>query len=147
MTQQRNIARRTARTTAFAVACVLAATALPAQAELYRWVDANGQVHYSDKKPNQNAAPAGDAETLQFAPGSAAAKAQRDRAEADAREAEKVAARCSSARSQLDTYTRAVSLVRQQPDGSEVELTPEQRAELIEQAQRNVASNCQDSTG
>lgn len=147
MTQQQSTAQRIAHMASVAAAFVLATAWLPAQAELYRWVDDSGQVHYSDKKPDQNNPRAGEAETLKFAPGSVAAKARRDQAEAEAREAEKVVARCTAARSQLDTYTRAVSLVRQQPDGSEVELTPEERVELIEQAQRKVASNCTEPTG
>ena len=137
MTQHRCKTKRTAL-----AAMLLVAVAAPAQAELYRWVDDNGQVHYSDKKPNQNTAPTGVAETLQFAPGTAANKAKRDQAAAQALEDEKVAERCAAARRQLNTYRRAVSLVREAPDGTEVELLPEERVALIEQSQAKVAEDC-----
>lgn len=139
MTPHRNI---TARRLPAMAALALLMLAAPAQAELYRWVDDNGQVHYSDKKPNQNERPASNAETLQFAPGTAAASAKRQQADAEAREAEAVAERCGAARAQLDTYRRAVTLVRQGPDGTDVELLPSERVALIEQSQAKVADAC-----
>lgn len=127
-----------------AMIVLLLGLASPAQAELYRWVDDSGQVHYSDKKPNNNEQPTGVAETLDFAPGTAAAKARRDRAEAEARENERIAERCGAARAQLEAYRRAVSLVRQGPDGAEVELSSSEREALIEQSQAKVDAACQE---
>lgn len=129
------------------VAALMLLLAPVASAELYRWVDDNGQVHYSDKKPNQNEQRTSAAETLQFAPGTAAAKARRDRAAAEALEAEKVAERCGAARAQLETYRRAVSLVREDANGNEVELLPSERVELIERSQAKVAEACGEPAG
>ena len=40
-------------TTLLLMCCVLAV--MPASAQIYKWVDANGKVHYSDQKPPDNA--------------------------------------------------------------------------------------------
>lgn len=39
-------------TTASCITLLLAALSLHAQAEVYKWVDADGSIHYSDIKPN-----------------------------------------------------------------------------------------------
>lgn len=130
-------------------ACVLALASLvpPATAQVYRWVDDAGQVHYSDKRPTDAERQASDAQSVTFAPGSTAAAAARQAEQRAAQASEVQAERCQQARSQLDTYTRAVSLVRTGPDGQDVELLPEERVALIQRAQDKVAAACGDDAG
>lgn len=69
-------------------------TALPASAQMYKWVDANGKVQYSDKPPPSNVkteklrapspAPSAPAASA-FAPGEAKGGAQKDAAKAGPR--------------------------------------------------------------
>jgi hypothetical protein len=42
----------------YVVLAVLLAAALPAQAEVYRWVDKDGVIHYTDQPPTKDAKPA-----------------------------------------------------------------------------------------
>ncbi len=46
-----NITRKVSWSRVIVLTVGLAALSLPAQAEVYRWVDANGKVHFSDRKP------------------------------------------------------------------------------------------------
>lgn len=138
-------ARHSAKWILPALAAGLLATT--ASAQVYRWVDDDGQVHFSDKKPTEADREAPPAETLQFAPGSTAAVAQRQAQQQAALREEARAERCQQARNQLDTYSRAVSLVRTGPDGEDVELLPSERAELIERAQAKVAGACDEPPG
>ena len=39
----------------FFLVCIICAAASSVNAEVYRWVDENGKVHYSDKKPKEQA--------------------------------------------------------------------------------------------
>lgn len=110
-----------------------------AQAAVYRWVDEQGQVHYSDKPRGQNAS------RHNFAPGSVGATADRRRA-AEAEAAEVAAAeRCQSARDQLQQFESAASLVERSATGEERELTPEEREQHISRARARVADACEEA--
>ena len=117
-------------------AAVAACVAPLAFAEVYRWVDANGQVHYGDRPP------ASSTQAVKFKPGTTAETARR---ELDAREAARLQARvsaCEAAKSQLQTYNRAVKLVLQDPDGSQRELDAGEREDLIAETSLRVRSTC-----
>ncbi|MCK9194239.1 MAG: DUF4124 domain-containing protein [Nevskia sp.] len=61
---------------------ILAAVALPASAEVYRWTDAKGVVHYTDKPPAADAKPVELPPLQTFSAGPAAAPSAPDTAAA-----------------------------------------------------------------
>ena len=105
------------RTLALSLLCVALAT--PATAEIYRWTDANGAIHFSDTPPKQKRRASVDVRPTVTVPMSEnirqADKVRQSRAEVDrllepgsndryarARETEKLARLCEKYRKQLD---------------------------------------------
>lgn len=111
-----------------------------ASAEVYRWVDESGQVHYSDK------APARAADRVEFAPGSAGADSRRDARVRSQADAVRRAQECTAARQRRDDYLDAAELVERGPDGSQRRLDETERRAAIARAQADVARLCEDET-
>lgn len=131
-------------------------------AELSKWVDEHGKVHYSDQLPPPNV----KVKTLRVtsnaeAPASAAAapktiaeqevelkKAQRVRKEAAekaAKEQEKIEAdktNCANAQQNLRALQGGVRMVEVDAKGERYYLDDEQRRQRIEKAQENVKTYC-----
>lgn len=140
--------------------CTLLAAAPAAGAEIYRWVDEHGEVHYGDRPP------AGGAEAIELAPGvvdppgdPAAAqrrrrqqkvidafgkqRAEREAAREEARaEAEERQARCRKARERLAQASDARYLYVPAEDGARDVLSDEQRRRLTERMQQAVERWC-----
>ena len=119
------------RLTLTALCCCFAATAFAA--DVYKWKDAQGRVHYGDqakqgsKKINASPAPA-------EAPADADAKAQR---------AKKVA-ECGRKRDQLMTYQNATRIVEKDALGNEKDYSDADRLRLIQVTQKQIADQCAD---
>ena len=144
-------------------ALLLAAADSMAAQEMYRWVDANGEVHYSDQPPppevkdyrsmTRSGTAAGTAYEAQSEEESLAereAEFQRRRAqeaEAEAK-AEQVEAErkknCDLARGQYNTISAGGRISRRDAAGEVVYLTDEQIAEETEQAQAEKEKWCND---
>lgn len=139
--------------------CLIVLLLIPfaAAAEMYRWVDAQGHVHYSQVRPAQAAA-----EKLAPAPPPAAEGGQSNlsryaeqldqtRASLESRrakqdeQAQRKQASCSQARGQLklngDFEGRTFSVDEK---GERSYWTPEQHAQVRSQLQAQIAENCRD---
>lgn len=106
-----------------------------AAAPVYKWVDAQGQVHYGDTpKPGwtrvDRAAPAPGAAARTPAPA------------VDEVQAQLRIEQCARRREQLETYQNASQVVTRDVLGSERVLSETERLKLIEQTQRQVAELC-----
>jgi hypothetical protein len=150
---------RAARTNV-CLAAALFAWQITASAEIYRYVDDNGEVVYSQTPP-----PNGDATTITPAPGpsAAAAAAARERlrrqleerfdrrsaedraAEEAAQEAARAEQRkqnCRAARTNLTTLQNLGPRRLELPDGRVVRPNAEQHHRLIEDSQRHIRDHC-----
>lgn len=118
-----------------------------ASAEIYRWVDENGQVHYSDR-PN----PVAKSVSLDE-PSEAPAKyvvpvdENADGSSADAkklsqRSAEVRQEQCEKAKTRLASYKDAGSVVRRDEFGEETEVSAEDRVELIVKTEAQIEKLC-----
>ena len=130
----------------------LAVVALPASAQMYKWTDASGRIHYSDTPP-----PEGKAEEIKVAPAAAPApKGQswqdRERESAQRRLAQQQeeakappepngAQRCAAARGILSTLD-GKAVFQKDKDGNRVYLEDKDRAALEKAANATVAQNC-----
>ncbi len=142
---------------------ILSATSLPALAQLYKWVDANGQVHYSDKPPPASAkrektlnirnvpAPAPPSEG-----GTATAKSaaeqdlefrkrkveQEEEQKKAAAEAETERENCARAQEKLRLYEEAGRVYRVDEQGERQYLSDEGRERGMAQAREEIAKYC-----
>lgn len=116
-----------------------------ATAEVYRWVDEDGEVHYSDR-------PVQGSESVDVdvpPPGESDSNAAPDEypagADPDAEKAKVRAAQCELAKTRLKSYEEAETLLRRNEDtGEEAELSADERVDLIVQTQRRVREWCGD---
>ena len=128
---------------------------------IYKWIDDDGQVHYSQTPP-----PNRPAELIQGAPPPAndpaavrgnlqrqldafdERRAQRDEAFAEQKEKEEVARikkqNCETARKNLANLRRGGNNAYMTPEGEVVRLTDEDRAKRIEDAKQGIEDNCEE---
>lgn len=140
--------------------------AAPVGAQIYRWTDAEGQVHFSQTPPSgveyQTLEPATAPEdTAEAAEGEAGpsglqafleqrerqrAQAARARAEAQAQQAAERQRRkaCAAARARVEQLrsTPPFRLAVRSADGSLARMTPEQHAARLAEAEQDVARHC-----
>ena len=134
---------------------LLCTLALPAAAQVYRWVDKNGQVHYSSAKPPevkvdelkiQSANSLGGEASATAAPTSAPVAAPivpNDPNAALQREVQTLnKQRCSAAKAIAARYEGAPYLEKANADGSKARLTPEAEAGERARIKSDVASAC-----
>jgi hypothetical protein len=145
------------------LAIVLATLAAPAGAEIYKWSDAQGKVHYGDQAPSSsipipfNPQTSKDAEAramearrqaadqaarvrLEQEKAREAANRQRDASEAEAR---RKAENCQRARSNLETLQRAYGrITKVDAQGRTQVLDAAARQAEMERAMRYIAENC-----
>ncbi len=123
------------------IACALWATA--ATAAVYRWVDKQGEVHYSDV-PVKGAQPV---DTRTWRPSQPAPRAASEDAEDTAADKAPMSQedKCALAKKNLTDYQNAPGLVKRDQYGAEHKLSDEERAQAIERAKGNVAKYCGDS--
>lgn len=128
---------------ALRIACliVLAASIGPAAAEkVYRWVDAQGKVHYSDQ-------PRGNAQPVEVKPGSGPGNpAAAAPAPSDTQSAVQKAVDCEKQRSQLETYRQAERIVEKDALGTEREYTAEQKERLVKLTEESFRAACGSSS-
>ena len=128
----------TIRTLAFALVATL--TALPAAAQVYKWTDANGKVHYSSEKPPEVEAktlkldpgPTAGAPTTGAAPAAAPTTAVDPNAKPNDDVNKQLAAldeqRCTAAKAVAARYETAPYLQKNGPDGKPTKLSIEDEA-------------------
>ncbi|HSO05902.1 MAG TPA: DUF4124 domain-containing protein [Pelomicrobium sp.] len=144
------------------LAVILACLTLPAGAELYKWVDSQGKVHYSDRPPPNAAQKSTTMKGAVSAPAPAATASpapqktikeqeleyrQRKAEEAEAaakaqKEADMRAQNCRNARGNLNTYTEGGRVVRFNAQGEREYVGDEERVREIERWQREVERWC-----
>ncbi|MEW6167378.1 MAG: DUF4124 domain-containing protein [Pseudomonadota bacterium] len=142
---------------------VIAAAAFAASAgQVYKWVDPNGRVHFSDTpRPGWTAidlnAP-GTAEAAAAEPAAADATQARDATSDAAVEDEGAGAgaaispqlraeECARAREQLESYRNATKIVERDAEGKEKEYSTKERLQLIQQTQQRVTELCSPQPG
>lgn len=140
------------------LALLLAVLAAPAAAQLYKWKDSQGNVIYSDRPPPDASQ---KSTTLKAPPAAPAApptqqksvkeqeldfrQRQTERAEAAAKaqkEADLRAQNCTSARSNLSTYTDGGRIVRFNAQGEREYVTDDDRAREIQRWQEEIKRWC-----
>lgn len=115
-----------------------------ASAEIYRWVDEKGQVHYSDRpnpKVRQIAVEIGDANTGKYVVPEDTADAESGEAAVQRTRAEQ----CKLAQERLASYRTASSVVRRDEAGEETEIGPDEKVQLIVKTEQQVKALCTDS--
>lgn len=131
--------------------------AVPASAEIYQWRDASGKLHFSDKKPKQQAAEeisaqlgelnmddsSGERKRLErlFKPETAAEKALHQReAQQQAQREQQHQQRCDKARNYLEALRGRVTFVRD--DGSTYTITEAERRQEEAAVQAQIREYC-----
>lgn len=121
----------------------LVTTAALAQGAVYKWVDKNGNVHYSSVPPTSTLAPTAIVNTAddsvaaaRNAPSAASAVAALTTVKGDDSPA------CKSARETLAKYLSATYLYTLGKDGKQQKLDAEQQAAAVAQAKNTVTQAC-----
>jgi hypothetical protein len=130
-----------------------------AHAELYKWTDAQGKVHYSDQPPTVNTAtikdaPAGSSETATQAAQSLNAKdlayqkrreeaeKARAKAEKDAEQARMQSENCAKARNNLSTLQNTPRVYTTNAAGQRIYMDDAARAQALASNQKAVSDFC-----
>lgn len=130
-----------------------------AHAEMYKWIDSQGKVQYSDQPPSVNAqtikAPqSGQAETTSQATQSlneqdqayqkrrAEAEQARVKAEKEAEQARVKAENCAKARNNLDTLQSTRRVYTTNAAGQRVYMDDAARSSALAEAQKAISENC-----
>lgn len=144
--------------TRLATALALVLLIGPASAGIYRWVDAEGKVHYGDRPPAGQ-----ESSAVTVSPGPAtdpdrgaraekqrrlleaieAERAERELEEADAdRARQELAARCTNARRTLANLERANLVYTTDESGERAYVGDDERARAIDQARAWIRKHC-----
>jgi len=137
---------------------LLVACALPSAAsagEVYRWVDADGVVHYSDRASTRSAesvtikplAPASGAATRPASQSAQDGGASSETAAAKTKNAnDRVAAiradECEKAKARLTKFRAADRLLITDPEGVQREMTPDEKIQALAQAEEQEQAFC-----
>jgi hypothetical protein len=120
-----------------------------ASAGVYKWVDKDGKVHYSDKpvagaQEQQIRAPgvAQPGSSTGETGGGAGAGNVGDTDNQDSEVAGVRSEQCALAQKRLQNYENAGSITREDASGKQVPLTADQRIDTIVQARRDVNAFC-----
>lgn len=130
-----------------------------AQAELYKWTDGRGKVHYADQPPATGAetlpgVPASQAETVREATDTLNARDQayrkrlkdaedaRAKAAEEARQAKARQENCARARSNLATLQNKSRVYRTDAAGQRIAMDDSARAAAIAGSQQAISENC-----
>lgn len=124
--------------------CIVTALLVPtalAAADVYRWTDAQGTVHYSDQ-------PHPGAEAVTVDPGAAAGSPNGDTANPSRTEraAEIRTKQCQKARKRLASLQEAATVTTTGEDGEKRELSADERVQAIARAEKDVAGLCNDGS-
>ncbi len=118
------------------VALMLGAAATAIAGGVYRWVDANGKVHYGDQPPA--GAQAQQMKVKQAKPAPTAPEAEAPPEPKDPVRHQQ----CELAKAILAKYEAAPHLLMRRPDGKVHQLTPDEQAKTIAEAKARVATDC-----
>lgn len=120
----------------------LAVNAALADSIVYKWVDKNGNVHYSTVPQNPNAQPTDIINTAHAqAPTASSAPSAGSATLVPVISADDTPA-CKSAKQKLGTYLLAQTLYRVDADGHKTPLSKDQQAELIQQTRNEMTMAC-----
>lgn len=135
--------------------CVLAGTAY---ADVYRWVDADGKVIYSDQKPPANvsarklAAPPPPADPdaakrlatqqLELKKAADAEEEKRKKSEQTANVSKQKDEACSQARGQLQALRSGAPAMRYNAKGEQEYLNDPAREQAVQESEQYIAKNC-----
>lgn len=126
----------------FALILALCAGTVSAE-QAWRWVDEDGRVHYGDRaRPGAVAVKARPGGTARTAP---PIPAEPSRIESPPAVAEQDGGDCAKHQRKLETYRRSERIVERSPLGGERYYTAEERAQLIEIAEQQVAGACDEA--
>jgi len=132
---------------------ILCAMPLAAQ-KIYKWVDENGQVHYSSKKPPGQEAeklnirtnepkPAPEAEQQAAEAGEEEEVDDETKAELAKLDAQNLRRSCDQAKKNLTALQNSYRVAQQDPDtGEMVRLSDNQRGAALKQAKDNIKEFC-----
>lgn len=115
------------------------AATLASAAEIYKWKDAQGHVHYG-------AEPAAGAEKVEVNVPASQIQLQKDREKvlsADEKQARRME-ECKRGKEQLLTYQNASSVIQKDSLGGEKELNTSERAKLIQITQQKIKEACEE---
>ena len=136
---------------------------LTAQAELHKWVDENGKVHYSDSVPPEvnkaqtvpNVTGKGQTEApAQYSPKSVAEreaelkKSKQEKTEAAEKQAKKDAEaetkkrNCAAAQENLRVLETGTRIVTYDANGERTYLDDDAREQRLNEARKNISTNC-----
>ena len=140
---------------------LLLTAALSHASGIYKWIDEDGQLHYSQTPP-----PNRPAEVIQGAPPPAndpdtvrddlqrqldafdERRAQRDEAFAEHKQKDEVARikkqNCETARKNLEKLRRGGNNAYMTPEGEVIRLTDDERAKRIDDAKQGIQDNCEE---
>lgn len=127
--------RTTPRIGLLLAALLCSAAAAADTANLYRWVDKDGRVHYGDQ-PGANAQRL-NPKTLNSADDEGGSSG----GAADAA-ATKQAAQCKQKSEQLTTYQKAASVTETDALGNQHEYTPDEKDQLVAKTQKYLDDHC-----
>lgn len=135
---RRAVSKRNAiEATALALGAALLLVSAAAAAEIYRWVDAKGKVHYSDR-------PVADAQSVEVrVPESAESGGSTEPVDDEA--AAVRAKHCALAQQRLKDYESSDGLVQEDEFGRRREIKGEERVQLIVRAQSDVKTFCSEA--
>ena len=127
-------------------------------AEIYRWVDENGQVHFEDRSKDQSESGVRRYTTPSSASDTPAQRMEKTRKLLNAYEAERQQAReqqekqkelaekrkrsCMTARDNLRQYQSYGGIYRLDKEGNRVYISDQERITLLEQSREKVAEYC-----
>jgi len=138
--------------TLMGAALATASAAAMADGKIYRWVDKNGRVHYTDSPTSTSqevAAPnvpmIGDSENPGEQRPENASDGAPPRAAPSSAKGDPNSEACKQARDNLASYQKAARIVQTDASGKETEVDDDQRIKLIERTQGEVKSLCGDS--
>lgn len=124
------------RLSVMALGMCMAMSTLTAHADVYKWKDANGRVHYGDQ-------PASGAEKVNAGSVNAAPADASDNATDQS--AQKRVEECSRMREQLANYKTASKIVETDSLGNQKEFSDDERKKLLDRTQKQIAASCGDS--
>jgi hypothetical protein len=120
------------KATVIAIGAVLLLVSVAAAAEVYRWVDAEGEVQYSDRQV-QGAEPA-EVKVPEVVDAVSVAESADTQVVRDQQ--------CELARKRLDEYENSDALFQEDEFGRRREISGEERVQLIARGQSNVNEFC-----
>jgi len=125
-------------------ALAMASLAAPAMADVYRWVDANGKVHYSDTPPPEGAERLSMGRDKSRVPPPSGKQGDKKGTPQSPEQAQAALQKtqCEYWQARLNAYQSDNRIVVTDDDGSRHELTADEKAKEIKQAKSYLDTNC-----